>query len=82
MFYENFSSRGDTYPNEGSNAERMRTFYEAFKEKGHEVYVLAPIYENEPVQYPDVYYCKTSQLTDKSSFNHLLNQIGFGVGFF
>ena len=24
---------GDTYPNEGPNAKRMRTFYEAFKEK-------------------------------------------------
>lgn len=41
---------GDTYPNEGPNAKRMRTFYEAFKEKGHEVYVLAPTYENEPIQ--------------------------------
>lgn len=73
---------GDTYPNEGPNAKRMRTFYEAFREKGHEVYVLAPTYENEPVQYPDVYYCKTPPLTDKSSFNRLLNQIGFGVGSF
>lgn len=73
---------GDTYPNEGPNAKRMRTFYEAFKEKGHKVYVLAPSYEKNPAPVEDVYYCKTPPLKDKSSLNRLLNQIGFGLSSF
>ena len=43
---------GDSYPNEGPNAKRMRTFYEAFKAAGHDVCVLAP--ENPDVQTDDV----------------------------
>lgn len=69
---------GDPYPNEGPNAKRMRTFYEVFKEKGHQVSVLAPTYEKEPEQYQDVYYCKTPPLTDKSPMNRFMNQAGFG----
>lgn len=49
---------GDAYPTEGPNAKRMRTFYEAFKEKGHEVKVLAPTYDRSPIKHPDIYYCK------------------------
>lgn len=71
---------GDTYPTEGPNAKRMRTFYEVFKEKGHDVKVLAPSYERSPIKYPDVYYCKTPPLTNKSSINRLMNQIVFGFG--
>lgn len=73
---------GDSYPTEGPNAKRMRTFYDSFKEKGHEVKVLAPSYERNPKSYPDVYYCKTPPLTNKSSINRLMNQIGFGFGSF
>ena len=73
---------GDAYPTEGPNAKRMRTFYEAFKEKGHEVKVLAPTYDRSPIKHPDIYYCKTPPLTNKSSINRLMNQIGFGIGSF
>ena len=69
---------GDTYQNEGPNAKRMRTFYEAFKEKGHRVSVLAPTYDKTPENNQDIYYCKTPPLTDKSFLNRLMNQIGFG----
>jgi len=70
---------GDPYPNENPNAKRMRTFYEAFKEKGHDVCVMAPVYDRHPEELPDVYYCKTQPLKSKSSLNRLMNQIGFGM---
>lgn len=73
---------GDSYPNEGPNAKRMRTFYEAFKDSGHQVIVMAPAYDKEMLEVTDVCYCKTPPLTDKSAINRLLNQIGFGFSSF
>ena len=63
---------GDSYPNEGPNAKRMRTFYEAFKAAGHDVCVLAP--ENPDVQTDDVIGFKNVPLKSKSSLNRLMNQ--------
>ena len=68
---------GDSYPNEGPNAKRMRTFYEAFKAAGHDVCVLAP--ENPDVQTDDVIGFKNVPLKSKSSLNRLMNQ--FSIGF-
>ncbi len=73
---------GDPYPNEGPNAKRMRTFYEALCLKGHSVKVLAPTYQNVPEDVEDVIYCKAPPLTSKSSLNRLINQIGIGFATF
>ncbi len=73
---------GDAYPDSSPDAERMRTFYEVFKQKGHEVSILAPTYEKNQKAVSDVFYCKTPSLKDKSSLNRLLNQIGFGFSSF
>lgn len=69
---------GDSYPDEGPNAKRMRTFYEALTEKGHKVSVIAPTYGETFEEIPDVIYCKVPPLKSKSSWNRLMNQLGIG----
>lgn len=69
---------GDSYPNEGPNAKRMRTFYDQFKQSGHEVKVLAPC-SDENESNPDTVYCRTIPLKKKTSLNRLLNQVFFGI---
>ena len=68
---------GDSYPNEGPNAKRMRTFYEALIEDGNEAKVLAP--KNPDLEYQDVIGFDTVLLQTKSSLNRLLNQLSIGV---
>ena len=68
---------GDPYPNEGPNAKRMRTFYEALIEDGNEAKVLAP--KNPDLEYQDVIGFDTVLLQTKSSLNRLLNQLSIGV---
>ena len=68
---------GDPYPNEGPNAKRMRTFYEAFKEAGHDVCVLAP--SNGEEEKEGLIGFKNVPLKSKSSLNRLMNQ--FSIGF-
>ncbi len=70
---------GDPYPNEGPNAKRMRTFYEAFRDAGHEVCVLAPESSGSDTRMDGVIGFKNVPLKSKSSLNRLMNQ--FSIGF-
>ncbi len=69
---------GDPYPTEGPNAKRMRTFYEALVEHGHEACVLAPR-TGQQEDGEGVIYFDSVPLTSKSSLNRLFNQLSIGL---
>ncbi len=70
---------GDSYPDGGPNANRIRTFCEVFKERGHSVIIMAPKYEKSMKTDSNFCYCKAPPLKNKSNWNRLMNQLGFGV---
>ncbi len=71
---------GDYYQGDSPNGTRMRTFYEAFSDCGHQVRIMAPADRNEKERNSrEVCYCRTVALKKgKSNWNRLMNQIVFG----
>lgn len=69
---------GDSYPNEGPSAKRMRAFYDVLTEKGHRVVVMAP-HNDGTNKLENVIYCPTIPLKKKTSLMRMLNQLSFGI---
>ncbi len=67
---------GDSYPNDSPAAKRMRVFAEVLGQSGHKVTVLAPGCGSSK-KFPDVIYCPTVKLRNKTTIRRLLNQISF-----
>ncbi len=68
---------GDSFPNEGPAANRMRVFSEILTEHGHEVTVIAPKSGKWDKTTENVRYCPTVTLKKKTSLRRFLNQFVF-----
>ncbi|MBQ3499526.1 MAG: glycosyltransferase family 4 protein [Clostridia bacterium] len=68
---------GDSFPNEGPAANRMRVFSETLTEHGHEVTVIAPKSGKWDKTTENVRYCPTVTLKKKTSLRRFLNQFVF-----
>lgn len=68
---------GDSYPDEGPAAKRMRVFYDVWTRLGHNVTVMAPKYEKNPPPYGNTIYCPTVKMKKKTAMLRMLNQLSF-----
>ena len=68
---------GNSYPNGGPAANRLRVFEQVLTEHGHEVVVLAPYNDIGDEKSKNVYYCPTVKLKNKTSVRRLFNQLIF-----
>lgn len=68
---------GDSYPNEGPAAKRMRVFYDVWTRLGHNVTVMAPRYEKNPPPYGNTVYCPTVKMKKKTAMLRMFNQLSF-----
>lgn len=73
---------GDSYPDEGPAAKRMRSFSDVLAEKGHRVTVLAPRADTGDTAVPGVLYCPSIKMRKKTSLMRMLNQLSLAVSSF
>lgn len=74
-----FIHMGDSYPNEGPAAKRMKVFSQTLTEHGHKVIVLAPHNDSKDNKPENVYHCPTVKLKKKTLLRRMLNQVVFSI---
>ena len=72
---------GMGFPKGSACANRMRVFYEVFKEKGHNVKVLTPedMGVSDGIDAKDVFVCKAYKMRRKTTVSRLKNNLSFAL---